>query len=173
MKLYAILLAMLFTVSAHASDFLNVLDISQQCNNGHVITKIYAQPGISETSCVMNATRIAPGFDLYLQTDYPSFFFFDTFVYIKINNKDVPLRFVVYEDEKDYNAIQAIVQTAYAKHSAVSVIFANPMLPGNLYDFKSFFARRKTEKICYTNNDLNGEIAFVNCSIQAIQLSSN
>jgi len=90
-----------------------------------------------------------------------------------MNNKDVPIRFVVYEDEKDYNAIQAIVQTAYATRTAVSIIFENPNIEGNHYDYETFLTKRKTESKCYVNEDLKGNIAFVNCPIQAIQLSSN
>lgn len=170
MKLYSVLIAMLFAMYAHAND---LLDVQKQCNNGYTPTGNYAQPAISETSCVLTATRIAPGFDIHQQTDNPSLFFFDSFIYVKMNNKDVPIRFVVYEDEKDYNTIQAIVQTAYATRTAVSIIFENPNIEGNHYDYETFLTKRKTESKCYVNEDLKGNIAFVNCPIQSIQLSSN
>ena len=170
MKLSIILLATVFTVCVHANE---LLDVQKQCNDGYSATGNYAQSGISETSCVLTATRIAPGFDIHKQTDIPTLFFFDSFVYVKMNNKDIPIRFVVYEDEKDYNAIQAIVQTAYATRTAVSIIFENPNIEGNHYDYETFLTKRKTESKCYVNEDLKGNIAFVNCPIQSIQLSSN
>lgn len=170
MKIFSVLSGIVFAVYAQAND---LLDVQKNCNNGHSETGDYARPAIAETSCFLTTARIAPGFDIHQQTDNPTVFFFDSFVYIKMNNKDVPIRFVVYEDEKDYNTIQAIVQTAYATRAAVSIIFSNPKIEDNLYDYETFLTKRKTDSKCYVNSDLEGNIAFVNCPIQSIQLSSN
>ena len=171
MKLSSILIVMLITVFAHAND---LLDVQKDCNNGHSKTGDYAQPAIAESSCILTAMRIAPGFDIPQKNDNrPTLFFFDTFVYMKLNDKDIPIRFLVYEDEKDYNTIQAIVQTAYATRANVSIIFANPNIADNLYEYETFLTKRKTENKCFVNKDLKGNVAFINCKIQTIQLSSN
>jgi len=73
MKLSTILPATLFAVFVHAND---LLDVQKQCNNGYLVTDNYARPRISEASCVLTATRDAPGFDIHKQTGKLTLFFF-------------------------------------------------------------------------------------------------
>lgn len=167
MKIFAFIMAMVAFVYAD-----ELLDVTKNCNKGHSAEGEYVQPGISEASCVLSTSRIHPGFDLDFQkVGLPSRFFFDTFVNVKMNDKEIPIRFFVFEDEKEYNAIQALIQTAYATRSSVSVIFANPMLSENLYDYETFLTKRKKTKKCYTNNNIKGVISYVNCSIESIILN--
>ena len=149
MKLSTILPATLFAVFVHAND---LLDVQKQCNNGYLATDNYTRPRISEASCVLTATRDAPGFDIHKQTGKSTlFFFFDSFVCAKKNNKDISIRFVVYENDKDYNAIQTIVQTAYATRVTIEIIFDNPAMTNCRYDYVTFLSKRKTESECYVN----------------------
>ena len=134
----------------------------------------YNQPEIPPASCSMLATRIAPGFNLSGTASDPSLFFFDTFYYIKINNKDLRVRFVIYDDEKDFNSIQAIVQTAYATRAPLSINFPNPML--NVLDYNSYINFKKSGQpkyVCYTVSDLTGLATSLLCPIQSIQLGTN
>lgn len=168
MKKFLIAFMLFFAAFANAKDYLNV---NSQCNDGMSSTTVN-QLGMSPTSCSLIATKIAPGLDLHLQGEGLSMFFFDSFVYVTLNNVDIPIRFVVFEDEKDYNAIQAIAQTAYATRTPVSVIFQNPMRAGGLYDLATFNTKRTTEKTCY-KSVVNGSIVSINCPIQSIQLNLN
>ena len=168
MKACFIAFMFFFVVFANAND---LLEVSKQCNGA--LTGTINRPEIPPASCSVTAKKIAPGFNVSLQGEGPSMFFFDVYVDVNLNNKNIPIRFIVFEDEKDYNAIQAIVQTAYAMRSLVSIILPNPTVSMKLYDLSVFNVKRKTEKACYKSVALDGSIVAINCSIQSIQLSAN
>ena len=163
-------------VLANAND---VLNISTQCNNGSSGSNQYNQPKIGAASCYLTAVSVTPGFDLRLQNE--SCFFFDSGIKfpgselnssLNLQNQSIPIRFVIFEDEKEYNSVQAIVQTAYATRTPVLVIFANPKI--KLYELNTFMgSKRKTEKNCYIARDLNNAVTSINCPIQSIQLGAN
>ena len=125
-------------------------------------------PGINQGDCRLEATKIMPGFDLNLQAGVTRFFFDTFFSFQKEGTTNsLPIRFVIWEDEKEYNAIQAIVQTAYATRAPLTVIFTNPNV--KLLNFTDHYinTERKTSKACYSTGDM------IYCPIKSIQLGSN
>jgi hypothetical protein len=181
MKWILSVLVLFFAVFANADD---VLDVKTQCNNGPISSSSSTSSsssanrvvGLADTSCYLIATTIRPGFDLPVESDGPSSFYFDQNYSIQLKNvkKPVPIRFVVYEDESNYNAVQAIVQTAYATKAPLSVIFANPTLRSKPYDLDTYLTKkRKKDKNCYTSEDVKEGVIALNCPILSIQLHSN
>lgn len=167
-----IVMALVFAVFAIARD---VLDISSYCNNGYSASNQYNVPQIADSSCYLNTVAVTPGLDMNILG--LSYFFFDTNVDfpgsdLKLGNQSVPIRFVVFDDEANYNAVQALIQTAYATRAPVTIIFANPKL--KKYEFSEFMlSKRKTEKKCYVAKDLNNDVVSINCPIQSILLGLN
>lgn len=166
---------LMLAVFANAQDIINP---ERSCNDGkkHLYTNQsgtqemrYNLPNIPETSCVITVEHISPG-----HNNAPTgttIFFFDHELKIKKDQKDVSIRFVVYNDDVNYNALQALVQTAYAMRSKMTVIFENPTL--ELLTENEFYSKRKTTQKCYAVNNLSDEIASINCPIQSIGLERN
>ncbi|MBR6942963.1 MAG: hypothetical protein IKH55_07880 [Fibrobacter sp.] len=170
----------LFTIMFVLAVFANadgLLDVNTYCNDGkNPVTNEYNQPGITDTSCVLVATKVNPGFDMPVPVSGGiPWFFFDSGTTINIPGytKPVGIRFCVFSDEANYNAVQAIVQTAYATRAPVSIIFSNPTRTGKPYDLATFHARRANDKNCFKAEDLNGDIVSIVCPIESIQLGSN
>lgn len=169
MKTIFLTLAFFLTISANAYEF---FDTKTQCNTSSEIN----QPNIPKKSCRMHVVRTAPGFNFANSSDDPSFFFFDSNYSISLdkNSDPLPIRFIVLDDEKNYNAIQAIVQTAYATRAPLSINFANPTT--DILDEDSFMNSKKSgtlEKRCYKVANLKGKTILIHCPIQSIQLGSN
>lgn len=185
MKKLLFVFIFIFAIFANA-EYLNT---TTQCNNGPLSSNSasssssstssasgYNQSGIPPASCVLATTHIAPGFGLSATVNDPSFFYFDSGYLVNLSGigNGIRIRFVVYEDEKDYNAIQALVQTGYATRAPVHVIFENPTV--SVIDYATYKALKKTGnqgKTCYTVSDLNNQVSVLNCPIQAISLDAN
>lgn len=165
MKLFTLVMCTLLTVVANAQSptGFTIIDKNTQCSSLQSII-----PGIEKGDCRIEATRIMPGFDLNLQAGTTRFFF-DSFFSFPKNGTSIslPIRFVIWEDEKEYNAIQAIVQTAYATRAPLTVIFKNPDV--EFWDFSADYVdtERKSSKSCYSTGDM------FYCPIKSIQLGSN
>lgn len=161
MKLITFVMCTLLSVIANAQSPIGFTIIDQ--NTTHC-----SAPGINQGDCRLEATKIMPGFDLNLQAGVTRFFF-DTFCSFQKEGttNPLPIRFVVWEDEKEYNAIQAIVQTAYATRAPLTVIFKNPDV--EYWDFSADYVDtgRKSSKSCYSTGDM------FYCPIKSIQLGSN
>ena len=99
------------------------------------------------------------------------FFFIDQNLKIRRNQQDIALRFVVYNDEVNYNAIQALAQTAYATRSKLTIVFENPNL--ELLTEAQFIVNRGTTQKCFSISNLSGNIASINCPVQSIELDMN
>ena len=165
----------------------DVLDAGTFCNDGkmHEYAKAdgtkeirYNLPAIPDTSCYLVATEVKPGINI--SPAGVSLFFFDQNFSFSLNVKEngvvkkktLPMRFVIFEDEKDYNAIQAIVQTAYASRGSLSLIFTNPGV--KTYDFSTYIqSKRKKESWCYTTTDASGNVIQLQCPVQSVQLFPN
>ena len=170
-----IYLALVLAVLANAQDIINP---DKSCNDGqqHQYTNQsgtqetrYNLPNIPKTSCVISAEHFAPG-----HNNAPTgstFFFIDQNLKIRRNQQDIALRFVVYNDEVNYNAIQALAQTAYATRSKLTIVFENPNL--ELLTEAQFIANRRTTQKCFSISNLSGNIASINCPVQSIELDMN
>lgn len=165
MKILLLVMCTLLTVVANAQSPIGftIIDKNTQCSSSQ--SNI---PGIELGDCRLEATKIMPGFDLNLQAGSTRFFF-DSFFSFPKNGTSIslPIRFVIWEDEKEYNAIQAIVQTAYATRAPLTVIFKNPDV--EYWDFSANYVDtgRKSSKSCYSTGDM------FYCPIKSIQLGSN
>ncbi len=169
MKSVFFTLAFLLTVCANANQ---LFDANSDCNTSSIIN----QPDVPKNSCRMLVSRTAPGFNLANSANALSLFFFNSNYSISLDKNSglLPIRFVVFEDERDYNAIQAIVQTAYATRAPLSINFSNPTV--DILDEDSFMNSKKSGKIekrCYKVLNSNGKTALIHCPIQSIQLGSN
>lgn len=161
-----ILFLLLLAFFADARDFLNQFN----CNDG--IKRDYdnngiprhRNPGIPETSCFIETGAISIGAN-FMIGGYSSFFL-DQEIYFKTNANapEYPIRFVVYSDEKNYNMVQALVQTAYATRARVELIFVNPK-----YKILSTDSHL-SDQTCFSNNDSSGKMVSINCPIQSIRL---
>ncbi len=161
MKLSVLVMSTLLSVIANAQSPTGFTIIDQ--NTTHC-----SAPGINQGDCRLETTRIMPGFDLNLQAGVTRFFFDTFFSFQKEGSTNpLPIRFVIWEDEKEYNAIQAIVQTAYATRAPLTIIFTNPNV--KLWNFTDHYINtdRKTSKACYSTGDM------IYCPIKSIQLGSN
>lgn len=169
MKSVFFTLAFLLTVCANANQ---LFDANSDCNTSSIINL----PDVPKNSCRMLVSRTAPGFNFADSANALSLFFFDSNYSISLNKNSelIPIRFVVFEDETNYNAVQAFVQTAYATRAPLLINFSNPST--NLLDEISFINSRKSgniEKRCYKVLNSNGKTALIHCPIQSIQLGSN
>lgn len=133
------------------------------CNMG---SSQNSNPGIPAESCSITSFKIAPGTNTSLNGSSMFFFDQDVTANLVINGiqKNLPIRFVVYSDEKDYNTVQVLIQTAFASRSSLSVIFVNPLY--KLLQSDSHLSNRA----CYINKDRDGNVININCPIQAIQI---
>lgn len=122
--------------------------------------------GVPGTSCNFVAKTITPGLNAAFAGE--SAFFFDADVYAPMivdgKSKLIPLRFFSYENDKTYNTIQALVQTAYATRASMNVIFLNPFYTLLESD------KHVSSESCYKNKDRAGNFVSINCRVQAIQL---
>ena len=165
MKLSKLMLLGLSAVFANAqgTGLNHLLDVNSKCSSTSSVL-----PGIEVGECRLDVSKMAPGFELHLQ-DGRTRFFFESFYSIKMNvndNSGLPIRFVVWEDEKEYNAIQAIVQTAYATRAPLSIVFDNPKK--SVYNLDEYYitTTRKREKTCYLKDNI------IYCPIKSIQLGA-
>lgn len=122
--------------------------------------------GIPAESCSITSFKISPGTNTSLNGSSMFFFDQDVTVNLMINGtqKNLPIRFVVYSDEKDYNTVQVLIQTAFASRSSLSVVFVNP-----LYKLLQSDSHLNSQA-CYVNKDRGGEVVSLHCPIQAIQI---
>lgn len=139
-----------------------VLDESA-CNMGNSENSNLAIP---PESCSITSFKIHPGTNTPLNGSSMFFFDQDVTANIMINGtqKNLPIRFVVYSDEKDYNTVQVLIQTAFASRSGLSVIFVNPSYKLLQSD------NHLNSQACYLNKDRGGNVVSLNCPIQAIQI---
>lgn len=154
------LIALLAVISgAQGTSEFSVLNVAEQCS---------LAAGVEQNDCRLKTSKIMPGFDLNLQNGATRFFF-DSFFSIQVNGSSnpLPIRFVIWEDEKEYNAIQAIVQTAYATRTTLSIIFVNPHHETYVFSDDYVNTIRKTSKACYSAGGM------FYCPIKSIQLDPN
>ena len=98
------------------------------CNDGK--TDKY---GIPETSCKAISSNF--NFGLLQSVDGHTNYYFIDFadIFFTIGNEhSVQLRYIINSNELNYNAIQALTQTAFATNASLSVIFKSPYLSQNL-----------------------------------------
>lgn len=125
--------------------------------------------GIPAESCSITSFKISPGTNTSLNGSSMFFFDQDVTVNLVVNGaqKNLPIRFVVYSDEKDYNTVQVLIQTAFASRSSLNVIFVNPFYKILQSD------NHLNSQTCYVNKDRGGNAVSINCPIQAIQILSD
>ena len=183
MKKLLFVFIFIFAIFANAE----ILNTATQCNNGSFSSNSasssssstssasgYNLPEIPSASCALAATHIAPGFDLSATASNPSDFDSGYLVNLSGIGNGIRIRFVVYEDEREYNAIQALVQTAYATRAPIHVVFENPTV--NVLDYATYVNLRKIGnqgKTCYTVPDLNNQVKVLYCPIKGINLEKN
>lgn len=91
-------------------------------------------------------------------------FFIHTNISIPYKSKSYKLRFFVTKDASNYNAMMAIVQTAYASRSKLNVIYPNP----SVISVIDLSAHKFDNDKCGFNNDGLGNPAHLYCPIESI-----
>ncbi len=175
----------LFVICAQANE---IFDLESQCNKGELGLKSssskkasssssaagYNHSEIPSASCSMLVTKLAPGFNFSEKAGDRSQFYFDTFYDVVLNGVTLRVRFFVCDDEKDYNAIQAVVQTAYATRTTLSINFVNPQVNVlNFDEYENLKNKGTLVKTCYFAHDLTQAATTLYCPIQSIQLGYN
>lgn len=116
-----------------------------------------AHPGIPMSSCQLGVSNYHIGIQVN------GLFFVDTEEDVSYNGKNYRLRFYVTSARPDYNAIQALAQTAFACRDQLNVIFPNFTSTTVNSSCNSF-----DNTNCCTNVDGAGNPANMYCPIQAI-----
>lgn len=91
-------------------------------------------------------------------------FFIHTNISVTYKSKSYKLRFFVTRDAVTYNAVMAIVQTAYASRSKLNVIYPNP----DVTSVVNLNAHKFDKDKCGFNNDGLGNPAHLYCPIESI-----
>ena len=164
-SIFTLLIAMMAVFANAQQDADGLIPLAQaSCNFGPGST-LNVQ-GIPDTSCSIMVTNIGPGFEVPLPNDGSVQFFFDSGYKVNLSgNQKKMIRFNVFENEKEYKGIQALVQTAYATRAPLYVIFVNPLYTN--YPFANIGSKRSSSQACYDTG------LYYYCPVQAIQLGSN
>ena len=119
--------------------------------------------GISETSCVATSSNFT--FGLLQAANGTANYYFVDFADITFtigSEKNVVLRYIIHSNEPNFNAIQALTQTAFATNARLSVIFRNPGLAQNLTTVGP-----NGEKLCHR---YMGKGSSMVCHVDAISI---
>ena len=117
--------------------------------------------GIPQTSCFCSLSTFSLGMN-------QGYFFIDTGYDVSYNGGTYRLRVGVTSNSSYYNDFQAIVQTAYATRSVISLIYPNfALMPVKNASYDGL-----SDLECRINTDNNGAPANMYCPIQAITLSN-